>query len=90
MKLEDLRKQVSALFAAAEDKTTIENVAKLNQTIDDVEKEHTELMEKHKELLNSYKDAILHAAYKPSEQGDPAALPTPKTPDQLFDEIFKN
>ena len=88
MKLDQLRQQVAALFATAEDKTTIENVAKLNQTIDDVEKEQKELIEKHKELLGSYKDAILHTSYKPTEQGDPAATPTLKSADQIFDEIF--
>ena len=74
-KLSDLRKLVSELFSTATEKTTIEKAAVVSNKIDELENEQNELIRKHSELLESYKDVIMHTSFKdaPSAGNIPAS-----------------
>lgn len=67
--LEDLRQMVADLFAAAEDKTTIQKSAIVNQQIDKVAAESTKLSQDYQALLKDYKEVILHTSFKPTDGG---------------------
>ena len=71
LKLDELREQVAKAFEAAETKESIEQLATINNTIEQVEKEQNELESKHKELLASYKDVITHQSFKDNKVDDP-------------------
>ena len=84
-KLEELRQMVSDLFAEAEKKEVIEKAALVSNKIDEVEKEQNLLVDKNAELLKSYKDLVLHTAFKeaPSAGNNPAASGTVSFDDML-------
>ena len=63
-KLGELKDLVAKMFEGAKDKSSIENLALLNNTIGEVEKEQTELEDKNGELIKSYKDVIKHTSFK--------------------------
>ena len=68
MKLDELRSMVSEMFANAEDKTQIESAAKITAKLDEVAAEQQQLLDKNKELLDSYRDVVLHTSVKPTAQ----------------------
>lgn len=76
-KLEQLRNMVATMFEKAEEKGQIENLAKLNNVIDEVEKEQNELTSKNGELIKSYKELIKHTSFKekPDVDSHPTAVP---------------
>ena len=63
-KLEELRAMVAQMFENAEKKEQIEQLAKVNNAIDDVEKENKELTDKNSELIKSYKELVKHTSFK--------------------------
>ena len=76
-KLDELRKYMSNLFAAAEDKDTISKFAVVSKQIDDIEAETKASEESYKKLVDDYKDVVIHSSSKPLNSGDKgAALPT--------------
>lgn len=58
--LEQLKQLVSSAFEKAESKEDIDRCSQIEQAIKAVENEQTELMEKNKELIASYKEAVMH------------------------------
>lgn len=64
--LEKLKTLVAESFKDANDKTTIENAAKINNAIDEVQREQDKLMAKNTELAQAYKEAVLHTSVKPN------------------------
>ena len=66
-KLDQLRQMVAELFAAAEDKTTIQKSAIINEKFNEVEAESTKIKEDYDNLLKDYKDVVLHTSFKPQE-----------------------
>lgn len=67
--LEELKEQIKVLLEASEDTQLIKSLATIQNTIQGVEEEHNQLMNKNQELAKSYKDAILHGGFtnKPIE-----------------------
>lgn len=62
-KLEELKNLVAGMFENATDKSSIENLAKLNNTISEVEAEQASLVDKNAELIKSYKDLVKHTSF---------------------------
>lgn len=63
-KLEELRQMVAGMFENATEKEDIEKLAKVNNSISEVEKEQKELTEKNAELIKSYKELVKHTSFK--------------------------
>lgn len=62
-KLEELRQLVTEMFESATDKDTIDKVAKINCSIDGVEKEQQELVDKNAELIKDYRSLVKHTSF---------------------------
>ena len=62
-KLEQLRNLVSEMFKQAEDKQSIEQLSVINNSINEVQKEQDQLVEKNAELIKSYKDLVQHTSF---------------------------
>lgn len=63
-KLQQLRDLVANLFENATEKDDIERLAKVNNSIDEVEAEQQELTEKNADLIKSYKELVKHTSFK--------------------------
>ncbi len=68
-KLGTLKEQIKVLLEGTQDTELIKSLASINDTIQGVEEEQTQLMNKNSELAKSYKEAIIHGGYtdKPVE-----------------------
>lgn len=66
MKLDELKSLVAKAFEQATTKEQIEAAALINNKIDEVATEQAELTKQNKELLDNYKDVVLHTAVKPN------------------------
>lgn len=64
--LEQLRQLVADSFKDANDKTTIENAAKINAKIEELAIEQQQLLDKNKELAAAYREQVLHTSIKPN------------------------
>ena len=86
-RLDELRKMVSDLFAEADKKEVIEKAALVSNKIDEVAKEQELLINKNGELLNSYKELVLHTSFNdaPSAGNNPASSST-----LSFDDMLEN
>ena len=71
--LEELRKHIADLFAAAEDKNIISQAAVVSNKIDELEAEQNKEKENYNKLLNDYKDVVLHSSFKPLNNSDTGA-----------------
>lgn len=65
-KLDELKKLVAESFKDTSDVTAIQNAAKINAKIDEIGAEEQEMLKKQKELLDSYKEVVLHTSVKPN------------------------
>lgn len=63
-KLEQLKATVASLFENATEKSEIERLAKINNSIEEVETEHKALTDKNAELIKSYKELVKHTSFK--------------------------
>lgn len=79
MKLQQLKDLVADSFKDANDKTTIENAAKIQAKIEEIEQEQNEILEKNKDLAKAYREAILHTSVKPNPNIQNAANATDAT-----------
>lgn len=70
---------VAELFEKAEEKDTIESLAKVNNAIDEVGKENQELTEKNSELIKSYRELVKHTSFK-EQPKEVAVQPTTEAP----------
>lgn len=90
--LEELRKHIADLFAAAEDKNIISQAAVVSNKIDELEEEQKKEKENYNKLLNDYKDVVLHSSFKPLNNSDNGAkLPGAgyQSLDNIFDDAIK-
>ena len=90
--LEELRKHIADLFAAAEDKNIISQAAVVSNKIDELEEEQKKEKEDYNKLLNDYKDVVLHSSFKPLNNSDNGAkLPSAgyQTLDNILDDAIK-
>lgn len=63
-KLEELRQIVADAFKEATQKQEIEQLAKINNAIEEVSKEQDDLVAKNADLVKSYKDLVQHTSFK--------------------------
>ena len=63
-KLEQLKATVATLFENATEKSDIERLAKINNSIEEVEVEQKALTEKNADLIKSYKELVKHTSFK--------------------------
>lgn len=84
-KLEELRQTVAKMFENAEQKEQIEQLAKVNNSIAEVEQEQNELLNKNAELIKSYKELVKHTSFKeqPQETATQATGVVPSLEDAL-------
>lgn len=83
-KLEALRGIVNQMFEHATEKDQIEQLAKINNSIDEVEKEQQELTDKNAELIESYKKLVKHTSFKEAPKVDtPTGGPAPTLEESL-------
>lgn len=84
-KLEELRQTVAKMFENAEQKEQIEQLAKVNNSIAEVEQEQNELLNKNAELIKSYKELVKHTSFKeqPQETATQATGVAPSLEDAL-------
>ncbi len=64
-KLDELKNLVAEQFKNATEKQDIEQLAKINNAIEEVSKEQDELVAKNADLVKSYKDLVQHTSFKP-------------------------
>lgn len=69
-KLQELRAFVKTQFeqAGTDNKETIDMLAKINNGLDDVEKEQDSIEAKNAELVKSYKDLVKHTSFADSSK----------------------
>lgn len=63
-KLEQLKQLVADMFDKCERKDDIDKLSTIKNTIDEVEGEQQELIDKNSELIKSYKDLVKHTSFK--------------------------
>lgn len=85
-RLEELRQQVAEMFKDATDKVQIEQLAAINNSIDEVNREQQSLMDKNAELIKSYKDLVQHTSFKDHIANDSV----PGTHEVSFEEALDN
>ena len=91
-KLEELKTIVADMFKDADDKESIEKLAKVNNAIGEVSKEQDDIVSKNAELLKSYKDLVQHTSFKDDKKpGDtvPGNTSCPSFEDALKEFINK-
>ena len=82
--LDELKQRVAEAFKDATEKADIDNLSAINTTIGLVETEQNKLMDKNKELIAAYRDAVMHpgVSTQKDETMDPTNVPeAPKMPD---------
>lgn len=89
-KLDELKSMVADLFANATEKEQIEKAAVVNNKISEVEAEQTALLDKNKELLDSYREVVLHTSVKPNATSDQPAGKAVTFEDSLSDWLKAN
>lgn len=67
-KLEELRNTIAKMFENAKEKEQIEQLARVNNSIAEVEQEQKQLIEKNAELIKSYKELVKHTSFKEQPQ----------------------
>ena len=77
--LEQLKSLVSSAFEGAESKEDIDRCSQIEQAIKGVESEQSDLMEKNRELISAYKDAVLHPGVTKEQEEEPTTLNKPQS-----------
>ena len=77
--LEQLKSLVSSAFEGAESKEDIDRCSQIEQAIKGVESEQSELMEKNKELISAYKDAVMHPGVTKEQEEEPTTFNKPQS-----------
>lgn len=85
--LDELKKAVAAVFESAEDKKTVDQMVNINSLIKSAEDEQAQLMNKNKELIAAYKDAVMHPGI--SEKGEPDVTEIQDSPKLDFAEFVR-
>lgn len=69
-KLNELKEQIKVLLEGTQDTELIKSLASISNTIEGVEKEQNDIVNKNVELAKSYKDAILHGGFDNKQTED--------------------
>lgn len=70
-KLQELKDMVAKMFENATEKENIEQLAKVNNTIAEIETEQKALEDKNAELIKDYKDLVKHTSFKEESKVEP-------------------
>ena len=62
--LENIKEKVNKLFEKATEKADVDALAEINKAIEQADNDNTALLNKNKELMNAYKEAVLHTSFK--------------------------
>ena len=89
-KLDELKQIVADAFKEATQKQEIEQLAKINNTIEEVSKEQCELMAKNAELIGSYKELVQHTSFKPDNNVTDDVAPKAVSFDDALKEFLAN
>ncbi len=87
-KLQELQQLVAEMFQSCEDKETIQKAAVVNNKMDEAIAEEEKRQSDYKQLLNDYKDVVLHSGFKAVPNRAPETQITGGTFDG--DEFTKN
>lgn len=90
-KLQELKQLVQEMFNQVEDREQIEQSAKLNQKIIEVEQEQESRQKDYQDLLHDYKEVICHTSFSSNGQvntGSPEVKPL--TFESFASEYLKN
>lgn len=80
--LQALKDAVSKAFANCQDKESIDNLVNINTAIDKADGEMASLMDKNKELIAAYKEAVTHPGVtKEQPKDDTVTIERPKEVD---------
>lgn len=77
--LDELKNTIKGLFDKAQTKEEIETLTKLNQQVEEAEKDYKTLDDKHKELLKDYKEVVKNTSFTEKPKDDVGTQPTPKS-----------
>lgn len=80
MDYKTIKSQLDDLIQKANDKETIDALAKMSNDMDTFAQEHDKVVSKNVELTNAYKEAILHSSIKDKPPVDNITV-EPKTVD---------
>lgn len=89
-KLDELKQIVADAFKEATQKQEIEQLAKINNAIEEVSKEQCELMAKNAELIGSYKELVQHTSFKPDNNVTDDVAPKAVSFDDALKEFLAN
>ncbi len=87
-KLEQLKQTVAQMFENATEKEDIERLAKVNNSIAEVEQEQKELTDQNAELIKSYKELVKHTSFKEKPK-EVETQPTRSQAPSLEEELAK-
>lgn len=85
-KLDELRQLVADSFKEATEKQEIEQLARINNAIEEVSKEQDELIAKNADLVKSYKDLVQHTSFDVGNKVTDDVAPMPVS----FEDALKN
>lgn len=87
-KLDELRQLVAESFKEATEKQEIEQLAKINNAIEEVSKEQDELVAKNADLVKSYKDLVQHTSFDVGNAVTDDVAPQPVSFDDALKEFL--
>ncbi len=77
--LDELKNTIKGLVDKAQTKEEIETLTKLNQQVEEAEKDYKTLDDKHKELLKDYKEVVKNTSFTDKPKDDVGTPPAPKS-----------
>lgn len=89
-KLDQLRQIVAEAFAEATQKQEIEQLAKINNAIEEVSQEQNDLIAKNAELVKSYKDLVQHTSFQPDNKATDDIAPVSVSFEAALKEFMSN
>lgn len=88
-KLTELKEQIKVLLEGTQDTELIKSLASINDTIQGVEQEQSDMLNKNVELSKAYKEAILHGGYTSKPIEDTTGTKVVDF-DQMLEEFINN
>lgn len=89
-KIEDLKNTLKVLLEATEDTNQIQQIASINNIVNDIEIEQNDMLTKHNELKTAYKEAIMRGGMVKQEPVEDVASTKAVDFDSMLQEFIKN
>lgn len=83
---DELKASIGTLFEKSDDPETLKKLAEINVKIESMDKENTELLEKHTHLASEYRKAVMSAGLAPNGSADENGSSQPKV--KTFEEVL--